>query len=202
MSNVPSARAPSIPSLAISETGLQRAIHLLGKLDEVTSRTRLLAPVDAERVIAGVDDRMQPCSRNEAATLVAQLVGAYPDIAMMRDDPSTSKDFALYTLKLHEAFSQFSFAIGQAIVHGGTGLPAENPYKPKPSDVVAFGRKLVARLTDAKTMAQRHLAESKRRREEKAREAEFERNRPSAEERQRQVQEALGRFREGAKAAW
>jgi hypothetical protein len=181
---------------------MQKATRLLGKLDEVTDKTQLVHPVDAQRVIDGVDDRMRPCTRNEAATLVAQLIGAYPDIAMMRDDPSTSKDFALYTLKLHEAFSQFSYAIGQAIVHGGTGLPSKSPYRPKPADVVAFGNAERDRLLNTKTMAQRHLAESRRRAEQKAKDEHFARSRPSAEERQRQVQEALGRFRDGAKAAW
>lgn len=112
----------------------------------------------------------------------------------MRDDPSTSKDFALYTLKLHEAFSQFSYAIGLAIVHGGTGLPAKNPYKPKPADVVAFGNAERDKLLNTKSMAQRHIAEARRRAEAKAKEAEFERNRPSAERRAEQVRELLGAF--------
>lgn len=173
---------------------MQRATSLLGKLDDVTEKTQLVQIPDAERIIAGVDARMQPCTRNEAATLVAQLIGAYPDIAMMRDDPSTSKDFALYTLKLHEAFSQFSYAIGLAIVHGGTGLPAKNPYKPKPADVVAFGNAERDKLLNTKSMAQRHIAEARRRAEAKAKEAEFERNRPSAERRAEQVRELLHSF--------
>lgn len=148
---------------------------------------------DADRIIAGVDDALVPCSRNEAATLVAQLIGAYPDVLMMRDDPSTSKDFKLYTLKLHEAFSQFSLRVGESIVHGGTGLPAQNPYRPKPADVVAFGKKHVDMLINTKSMAQRHLAEARRRREEKAAEAELARRRPSAERRAEQVRELLGK---------
>lgn len=173
---------------------MQKATSLLGKLDEVTEKTRLIQIADAERIIAGVDERMAPCSRNQTATLVAQLIGAYPDIAMMRDDPSTSKDFALYTLKLHEAFSQFSYAIGLAIVHGGTGLPAKNPYKPKPADVIAFGNAERDKLLNTKSMAQRHIAEARRRAQAKAIEAEFERNRPSADERARQAREAIQRL--------
>lgn len=150
---------------------------------------------DADRIIAGVDDALMPCSRNEAATLVAQLIGAYPDVLMMRDDPATSKDFKLYTLKLHEAFSQFSLRVGEAIVHGGTGLPAQNPYRPKPADVVAFGKKHVDMLVNTKSMAQRHLAEARRRREEKAAEEEFARNRPSLEARKEQVARLLQAFK-------
>lgn len=171
---------------------MQKATNLLGKLDEVTEKTQLVQIPDAERIIAGVNERMVPCSRNQAATLVAQLIGAYPDIAMMRDDPSTSKDFTLYTLKLHEAFLQFSYSIGLAIVHGGTGLPAKSPYKPKPADVVAFGNAERDKLLNTKSMAQRHIAEAKRRSEAKAKEAEFERNRPSAEQRAEQVRQLLG----------
>lgn len=173
---------------------MAKAVRLFGKIEEVTDRTQLLRVEDAHRLIAGVDERMTPCTRNEAATLVAQLIGAYPDLAMMRDDPSTSKDFTLYVLKLHEAFSQFSYAIGLAIVHGGTGLPAKNPYKPNPANVVKFGEAERDKLLAVKTMAQRHIAEAKRRAEEKAKAEHFERNRPSAERRAEQVRELLHNF--------
>jgi hypothetical protein len=175
---------------------MSKATRLFAKIDEVTERTQLLQPADAHRLIAGVDERLVLCTRNEASILVVQLLGAYPDIAMMRDDPSTSKDFALYIVKLHEAFSQFSYAIGLAIVHGGTGLPAKSPYKPKPNDITKFGEAERDKLLAVKTMAQRHIAEAKRRAEEKAKVEHFERNRPSAERRAEQVRELLHNFAE------
>ena len=50
------------------------------------------------------------------------------------------------------------------------------------------------KLLAVKTMAQRHIAEAKRRAEEKAKVEHFERNRPSAERRAEQVRELLHNF--------
>lgn len=184
-------RAPSIPSSKLSEAGLSKALRLFALVADVNEKTPLMHPDDAIKVIAAIDETMRPCTRMEAATLVAELIGAYPDLSMAKNDPAQSKDFALYSLKLHEAFTQFSFNVGKAIVHGGTGLPSQNPYRPKPADVVAFGKAEVEKLQNAKTMAQRHLAEKARREQARKAEEEFQRHRPSLERRKAQVSALL-----------
>lgn len=187
--------APSTPSSKLSEQGLAKAIRLFSELQPVAENSRLIDPADAARIIAAIDETLKPCSQNEAATLVAELIGCYPELSMAKADAAQSKDFRLYTVKVLEAFSQFSFAIGKAICHGGTGLPAQSPYRPKPADVVTFGKAEEAKRLNAKTMAQRHMAEHARRAAEREEEARFNASRSSPEERARKVQALLGTLR-------
>lgn len=191
----PSAAAPSIPSSKLSPEGLAKAMRLLGNLEPVTAYTRLISPVDADRIVTSVEADLAPCTRSEAATLVAELIGAYPDIAMARRQADGEKDFKLYSLKLYEAFAQFSFAIGKAIVNGGSGVPAICPYKPKPADVVAFGAKERDKRLNTKTMAQRHKAEAQRREAERAEHAAAEKSWGTPEQRKAKVDALMASFR-------
>ena len=137
--------------------------------------TRLVLPADCDRIIAAVDAQLQPCTQEQASGLVARLIFAYPGLALASRSDEENRDFQRYTLKLHEAFSVFSYAIGEAIVHGGTGVPAAVAYKPQPSDIVAFGKREVGKRLTVKSMAQRHKAAAVRRAEEAEREEKYQR---------------------------
>ena len=161
----------------------------------VSSSERLLAPADIARIVVSVDAQLVPCTRDQATSLVAELFGAYPSLGLDRKRDGNDADFKLYAVKLHEAFSQFSYAIGKAIVNGGTGVPAKTQYRPQPSDVVAFGKAEVERRLSAKTMALRHRAEAERREQARIEEADWERNRPDRERRMAQVAAEIARLK-------
>jgi len=157
----------------ISEAGIDRAKKIFPKIEPVTACTRLIDPDSAARIIATVDRDLQPCTRVQATSLVAELFGAYPSLTVTSRSDEEIRDFKLYTVKMFEAFSMFGFAIGKAAVHGGSGIPAKQRYKPQPSDVVEFCKAESERRLDVKTMAQRHLAESKRRAAEREEEKRY-----------------------------
>ena len=169
---------------------------MFGEVSSVTPTTPLIRSEDADRIIASVDASLRPCTPQQAATLCAELIGAYPALAMQRNDPSFAKDFQLYAVKLIEAFSKYSFEIGKIVVHGADGVPGKVAFKPQPSDVVAAANKELERRQNVKTMAMRHKAEAARRERQKAEEDEIARNRPAYEERKRQVEQLLRPFRE------
>lgn len=161
----PAASPPARALPPLSAEGMAKATRLLGTLAPVTDHTRVIAPADCDRIIAAVDDQTKPCTQQQASGFVARLIFAYPGLALAGRTPGEERDFQRYTVKLHEAFSVFSYPIGEAIVHGGTGVPAAVAYKPQPSDIVAFGKKEMEKLRTVKAMAMRHLAEAKRRAE-------------------------------------
>ena len=160
-----SALQPPKPFSPISSEGMARAVTRFSVVSPVTEFTPLMVEVDAERMIATVDEYLQPCTRQQAAALVSELMMAYPQIAMQRNDPNSkaAKDLQLYTTKLFEAFASFSYAIGKRAVHGAHGIPGKVAYKPQPSDIVSFAEKEIAKLQNVKTMAIRHLNERRRR---------------------------------------
>ena len=132
----------------------------------VTTHTRLISPIDCDRIEASIDADLQPCTREQGTTLVAELLGAYPDFLNTRRSTEEQRDFQVYALKLLEAFLQFSWSIGKAIVHGGTGIPAKVQFKPRATDIITHGQAEKDSRINVKTMVQRHRAESIRRAEE------------------------------------
>lgn len=142
---------------------MAKAKRLFASVSSVDHTTRLINAGDAGRLIATADALMTPCTPAEAAFLVAELIAAYPQLAMMRADKT--QDFQLYSIKLHEAFRKFSKEVGKAVVHGGDGIPGKVAYKPQASDVMTFGNAEVEKIARVKTMAMRHRAESDRRRD-------------------------------------
>lgn len=139
---------------------------MFGNLEMVTAHTRLISPIDCDRIEASIDADLRPCTREEGTTLVAELLGAYPDFLNTRRSPEEQRDFQVYALKLLEAFLQFSWSIGKAMVHGGTGIPAKVQFKPRATDIITHGQAEKDRRINVKTMAQRHRAEAIRRAEE------------------------------------
>jgi len=170
---------------------MAKAMRLFSRLEMVNENTRLIDPDSAARIIATVDRDLQPCSREQATGLVAELLGAYPGLTIAARSPEELRDFKVYTVKLFEAFSTFGFAIGKAAVHGGSGIPAKQRYKPQPSDVVEFCKAEAERRLDVKTMAQRHMAEAKRR----AAEREEEKRYATTPEQRRRVADLAASFR-------
>lgn len=146
---------------------------MLGTLAPVTGQTRLIGAGDCDRIGAAVDEHIRPCTSEQASGLVAKLIYAYPAISLANRTPEEDYNFRLYTVKLHEAFSVFSRAIGEAIVHGGTGVPSIVTYKPQPSDIVAFGKKELEKRLTVKAMATRHKREAERRAEAEAEERKY-----------------------------
>lgn len=197
----PNSAAPSKACETASPERMAAAIQALGPLKPVTEYSRLISPEACDRVIANADAHMTPCSRDQASSLVAQLIHADPGLALDRRDDERERSFQAYALKLHEAFCVFSYAVGLQIVHGGTGVPATVPYRPKPSDVRATGDKIVGHIRDAKTMAQRHKAEAQRRENQRAEQAERQKSCGTAEQRKARVAALMAEFRRATERA-
>jgi hypothetical protein len=181
---------------------MAKAMKYLGTLSEVTPHTQLVPAPEAQRVIETVDAMLAPlANKDQAMMLWAELISCYPDLLLAKRDadrdPTARQEFVGYTRKMVEAFQGFSHFVGKQIVDARTGLPSTLEFRPKPADVRKCGAKIVEQMTVAKTMAQRHIKETKDRRDRRAKEAEFNRLRPSAEDRKRQAEEALQRFRGG-----
>lgn len=173
---------------------MAKAIRMFGNLEHVSQATRLIATADADRIEAAIDADLQPCSRDQASTLVAELLGAYPGLVASKDGSTESyREFQLYAVKLCEAFKEFSYSVGKAIVHGGTGIPAKVAYKPQPSDVVKFGAIERDKRINVKTMVQRHRAEAIRRAEEAEEEQKYSRGDPA--DRAARVKAAVAGFK-------
>ena len=163
---------------------------MLGQIATVDQYTRLISPADADRIIATAERYLRPCTSDQASTLVARLIAAYPNLQLERRDAAEQKNFRLYTIKLHEALSQFSYEIGLQIVDGGRGVPSIQAYRPQPSDIRTMGEKLANRYRDTKTMAQLHKAECERRKAQRAEDAKYS---VPPEVRSAQVERLLGR---------
>ena len=146
---------------------------MFGNLEMVTAHTRLISPTDCDRIETSIDEDLRGCTREEGTTLVAELLGAYPDFLNTRRSTEEQRDFQVYALKLLEAFMQFSWSIGKAIVHGGTGIPAKVQFKPRATDIITHGQAEKDRRINVKTMVQRHRAEAKRREDEAEQEEKY-----------------------------
>lgn len=157
----------------LSHEGMAKALRMFGNLEMVTANTRLISAVDCDRIEASIDVDLRPCTREEGTTLVAELLGAYPDFLNTRRSPEEQRDFQVYALKLLEAFLQFSWSIGKAIVHGGTGIPSKIQFKPRATDIITHGQAEKDRRINVKTMVQRHRAEAKRREDEATQEEKY-----------------------------
>lgn len=160
----------------------------------VTHNTRLINALDCDRIEASIDADLRPCTGDQASTLVAELLGAYPGLVASKDGSQASyREFQLYAVKLCEAFKEFSYSVGKAIVHGGTGIPAKVAYKPQPSDVVKFGTIERDKRINTKTMVQRHRAEAIRRAEEAEEEQKYSWGDPA--DRAARVKAAVAKFK-------
>lgn len=146
-----------------------------------------MAPADCQRVIETMDAAMLPCSTEEAARLVVELLASHPERAKMKAE----KDYPIYCVRLGEAFQMFPYDVGKMAIDGGSGIPSKHGFKPKPADIISFCKAEVDRRADLKIMAQRHITEFKRRQEEKAEEAKFERT----PERQAEIQAKIAELR-------
>lgn len=122
------------------------------------------------RLIEAIDADARPATRDDVTSLSAMLL-AKAGIWKPNAGTPESKDFAIYVLGLAEAFSQFPTSIGWEAIHGGKGILAKLEYKPKPIDIGKFCTSLMQRRLNAKTMAIRHIAESKRRAAERREQA-------------------------------
>lgn len=174
---------------------MAKALRVFSRLETVDQRTQLIDPDSAQRIIATVDRDLLPVTREQATSLVAELLGAYPGVKGNLASDEQRRDFQVYTVKLFEAFSAYSFVIGKAAVHGATGIPSKQRFKPQPSDIVDFCEAEKHRRLDVKTMAQRHIAESQRRQRERAEAAELAKGQVSPEQRKAFVEQTLKSFR-------
>lgn len=167
-----------------------KAQDLLGtELRDITAYSKVYASQDMAAVIAAIDADAAPCARGEAATLTAMLIGK-SRMSGMPNGPIGDDDMKVYSLGLFEAFSKFPLTIGLQAIDGGTGIPAQTPFWPKPHDVVKFCQALMQKRATAKIMAQRHMTEAKRREAELA---EKQNTKPvDYEARRRRVAEILG----------
>lgn len=184
---------------------MAKALSVLGTHSEVTSQTRLVPAAECERVIATIDAKLLPlATRDEAMMLWAELISCYPDLLLAKrsadQDPESRREFTAYTRKMVEAFQQFSHFVGKQIV-AVNGLPAVQDFRPKPGDVMKFGKSLVEKMNTAKGMAQRHIREGKDRAARRAKEAALEARRPDAETRKLQAERAMQLIRGAIRSA-
>jgi hypothetical protein len=119
------------------------------------------------KVISEIENDSRLANRDEVTALSAMFL-AKAGVKNHGLGSSDVRDFEVYVLGLAEAFSQFPASIGWEAIHGGRGVLAKLEYKPKPSDIVKFCAALMQKRATAKVMAQRHIAESKRRAQEHA----------------------------------
>ena len=138
---------------------------MFATVQPVTYSTPLMAPIDADRLIASVNAALKPCTREQASALVLELIAGYPQLILAKQDADTR----LYQAKLLEAFAKYSHGIGKRIVNGADGIPGKVAFKPQPSDVVAFAEREQDKLRNVLTMAMRHKAEHQRRADDRAR---------------------------------
>jgi hypothetical protein len=149
-------------STRLSTDGMAKAERLLGNLENVNSHTRLYDPVYMEKVIASIDGDMSLPDQNVATTITAKLISCYR-MSGLQGGPINHSDFKQYTLRIFETYRMFPASIGWQSVEPSTGIPSKKSYWPKPFDVVEFCETVLAKRRTAKVMAQRHIAESKRR---------------------------------------
>ena len=180
----------SKPSQPLSREGMQKAVRMLGQIATVDQYTRLISPADADRIIATAERYLRPCTSDQAITLVAQLIAAYPNLQLERRDSAEQKNFQLYSIKLHEAFLMFSYEIGLQLVDGGRGIPSIQAYRPQPSDIRAMGEKLAGKYRDTIAMARLHKQEAFKRAARRAEEAKYA---VPPEVRRAQIERLLGR---------
>ncbi len=144
-----------------------RAQNLLGgELRDVTKSSKVYDAGDMARVIAKIDADATPATRDDTTSLAALLIGKYR-MSGSPNGPIGEKDFKVYAVGLAEAFAKFPASVGLQAIDGGAGIPSKSPYWPKPFDIVYFCQDVMAKRARAKVMAQRHIAESKRRAEER-----------------------------------
>ena len=145
---------------------MAKAEKSLGEtLVEVTKYSKVYSSGDMMRVIALIEMDSDICTRDESTSLAAALISKCRANALA-GGPFGESDFKLYAVGIAEAFRKFPASVGYQAVNGGTGLPATLAFWPRPFDIVTFCEQIIGRRRTAKAMAQRHLAEAKRRKEE------------------------------------
>jgi hypothetical protein len=135
---------------------LPEAERAYGEIKEVGPNTLLMHPNDARRLIAACIECAAPCSRSQASSLVVELIGRRATSAkpILPTDP----DFQSYSLDIHAAFAAYPFDIGERAVKALVKLGHF-----KPMHIVEFCEREIAKRHAARTMGERHLAESQRR---------------------------------------
>lgn len=176
---------------------ISKAQTVLGsEIIEVTKYSKLYDSADMRRVIDAIDEDAGPAGRDETTSLAAMLIGKYR-MSGAPNGPVGEKDFKLYAIGLQEAFANFPASIGLQAVDGGTGVPSKSPYWPKPYDIVEFCKKIMDQRRCAKVNALRHIAESKRRAEN--REDEKEESEEQWQARKARVAKMMQEFHAGIK---
>lgn len=168
----------------ISVEGFKRAAQILDNEAPIGPRTQLLPAEVCKRVIERIDVEPARCDRSDATDFVAALLRCYPDFR--------AHDAKGYALALFDLFAAYPRSIGSRIVDPVSGLPSRLKFTPKIADVKEALEAEVKRRALIRANAVWHMREKERRDEERAKEAEFERNRPSAEQRAEQVRLLLG----------
>lgn len=170
----------------ISVEGFKRAAQILDSEAPIGPRTQLLPVEVCRRVVERIDVEPPRCDRADATDFVAALLRCYPDFK--------AHDAKGYALALFDLFAAYPRSIGSRVVDPVNGLPSRLKFTPKIADVKEALEVEVKRRALIRANAVWHMREKERRDEERAAEAEFERNRPSAEERARQARAAIQMF--------
>lgn len=146
---------------------ITKAENLLGaELREINKYSKVYEVADMQRVIDEIDRDSQPASRDDVTTLSAMFLAKASIKKPDRGSPDES-DFVIYVLGLAEAFSEFPSSIGWEAIHGGKGILSKLEFRPKPVDITKFCSALMLKRSTARVMALRHIAESKRRADER-----------------------------------
>ena len=178
-----SLQAASRTLSTISVEGFKRAAQILDSEAPVGPRTQLVPAEVCRRVVERIDVEPARCERSDATDFVAALLRCYPDFK--------AHDAKGYALALFDLFAAYPRSIGSRVVDPVNGLPSRLKFTPKIADVKEALEAEVKRRALIRANALWHIREKERRDEERQAEAEFERNRPPAEERVRQAREAI-----------
>ena len=105
----------SLPQLStISVDGMVKANRLLGDLTLVSKYSKLLDVADLNRIISTVNENMLPCTKEQSASLVAELFACYPEIMNTKRGEGEEQDFKAYQFKIRETFAAYPFFAGKA----------------------------------------------------------------------------------------
>lgn len=118
-----------------------------------------------------------------AAEFARRLTACYPDLKPA--DPER------YALSLAKVFASYPESLGRRIVDVVSGLPSRLLFSPKVADVTRALEGEMSRRRIIRANALWHVQEGERRAAKAHQEAEWERNRPAAEQRRRTVDELL-----------
>lgn len=151
--------------------------------DETTGLSRLVTPSQAQEVISAMIGRDEPCGVKQGEQAARMLMGFYP--AREVNDP------AAFARGMTAMMAAYPLDFVRRVVDPVNGLPSRLKWLPTLADVKAALEQERARRARIWANANHILNTERQRQAQLEEDARIEQGRPSADERARQVSEAL-----------